>query len=203
MALNKTKELRYATIASDTSEMVLVGTPVVFEQPTTIYMEDGGSYIEIIHRGALDQCDLTDSTLKVNHDDAMVPLARTPKTMTLEITDQGLLMRAKLAGDNPTALATYSAVKRGDLAGMSFAFVVAENGSSYDPDTNTRHITAIAKILECSIVEHPAYPAASVEARAAITASRDESRAHAAARAKRIATLARAKRIINHQEIGQ
>lgn len=201
--MRKSKEVRFATIASDASDMVLVGTPVVFEQPTTIYMEDGSSYTEIIHRGALDQCNLTDSTLKVNHDDAMMPLARTPKTMTLEVTEQGLLMRASLASDNPVSLATYSAVKRGDLSGMSFAFVVAENGSSYDPDTNTRHITTIAKILECSIVEHPAYPTASVEARAAITASRDESRAHAAARAERIATLARARRIINHNEIGQ
>lgn len=197
--MKKAKELRYAEIEpSGVSDLTLIGHPIVFETPTTINLEDGSSYTEIIHRGALDHCDLTDSTLKVNHNDAMVPLARTGRTMRLTVNDDGLYMVASLAGDNQTAREVYSAVRRGDLSGMSFAFTVPEGGSRYDPATNTRHIDQIDRILEVSVVEHPAYPTASVEARDAITAARDAARAQAQDRAQRIAAMARAARIINH-----
>ena len=196
--MRKSKEIRYAEVeASGVGDMTLVGNPIVFEQPTTINLEDGGTYTEIIHRGALDRCDLSDSTLKVNHNDKMIPLARTGKTMRLTVTDEGLHMVASLAGDNATAREVYSAVKRGDLSGMSFAFVVEDGGSRYDATTNTRHIDAIARVLEVSIVEHPAYATASVEARDAITAARDARRAQALERAKRVEARIRATRIIN------
>ena len=195
--MHKSKETRYAEVeASGVADLTLVGNPIVFEQSATINLENGGSYVEIIHRGALDRCDLTDSTLKVNHNDSMIPLARTGRTMRLTVTDEGLHMVASLAGDNATAREVYSAVKRGDLTGMSFAFVVAEGGSSYDATTNTRHITDIARVLEVSIVERPAYPTASVEARDAIAAAQDARRAQAQTRAMRVAALARASRII-------
>lgn len=200
--MNKSKETRFAEVkTSGVNDLVLVGNPVVYDTPTTINLEGGGSYTEIIHRGALDACDLNDSTLKVNHADQMIPLARTPKTMQLTVTDSGLYMRAELAGDSAQAREVYTSVRRGDLTGMSFAFVVAEGGSSYDPTTNTRHINAIDRVLEVSIVERPAYATASVEARDAITAARDVARTQAQNRAKRIEALARAKRIIN-REIG-
>ena len=193
----KTKETRYAEVeASGVHDMTITGNPVVYETPTTISLEDGGTYTEVIHAGALDHCDLTDSTLKVNHNDSMIPLARTGRTMRLTVTDEGLHMVALLAGDNATAREVYSAIKRGDLTGMSFAFVVAEGGSSYDATTNTRHITDIARVLEVSIVERPAYPTASVEARDAIAAARHARREQARTRAERIAALARARRII-------
>ena len=196
--MRKSKELRYAEVeASGVTDMTIVGNPIVFEVPTTISLEDGGSYTEVIHAGALDGCDLSDSTLKVNHNDTMIPLARTGRTMTLTVTDEGLHMVATLAGDNQTAREVYSAIKRGDMSGMSFAFVVAEGGSTYDATTNTRHINSIRAVLEVSIVEHPAYPTASVEARDAITTARDARRAQAQARATRIAALARAQRIIS------
>jgi len=198
--MRKTKETRYAEVeASGVHDMTIVGNPIVFETPTTISLEGGGTYTEIIHAGALDACDLHDSTLKVNHNDTMIPLARTGRTMQLTVTDEGLHMVASLAGDNATAREVYSAIRRGDLSGMSFAFVCAEGGSSYDAATNTRHIYAIDRVLEVSIVERPAYPTASVEARDAIAAARDARREQARERAMRIAARIRAKRITDHE----
>ena len=194
----KTKEFRVANIAADSDEMTLEGWPVVFDTPTTI-SDPYGDYTEVIDRHALDGCDLHDSALIYNHDDNRVPLARSPKTMTLEVTDKGLHMVAKLAGDNQTAKEVYSAVKRGDLSGMSFAFTVPDGGSHYDPQTNTRTITAIAKIYEVSIVPFPSYPTTSVEARSAIKAARDTARADARKRAERIKALARASRIMRNE----
>lgn len=190
--MRKTKETRYAELQpSGVSDLTLVGWPVRFNEPTTINLEDGSSFTEIIDPHALDHCDVGDSTLTINHDDTRIPLARTGKTMRLDVTAEGLHMVASLAGDSPQAREAYSAVQRGDLAGMSFAFVVAEGGSSYDPTTNTRTITDIAKIYECSICAHPAYPTASIEARDEITAQRDAMRAQVVAKARRVLALAK------------
>lgn len=177
-------------------EMTLVGWPVVYDTPTTITDPNAGTYTEIIERGALDETDLRDSTLIYNHDDNRVPLARSPRTMKLTVTERGLRMVAELADDNQTATEVYSAVRRGDLSGMSFAFTVPEGGSSYDPATNTRRIKRIAKIYEVSVVPFPAYPTTSVEARDEIRAAHDLQRAEARSRAERIQALIRASRII-------
>ncbi|MBO5480153.1 MAG: HK97 family phage prohead protease, partial [Clostridia bacterium] len=79
-------------------------------------------------------------------------------------------MKATLP-DTEGAREVYESVKRGDLTGMSFAFTVEPGGDEYDPKTNTRTITKIAKVYECSVVMFPAYPQTSVEARNAQTES--------------------------------
>lgn len=156
------KEIRNTTIQSN-ENLKLVGTPIVFDTPTTIN-DPFGSYTEIIKRGALDGADLTDIRLLYNHDTNKLPLARTPKTMDFNVDDKGLHMRATLP-DTEEAKAVHTAVCRGDLNGMSFSFTVPEGGSTYDPKTNTRTISKIAKVYECSIVPFPAYQTTSVEAR--------------------------------------
>lgn len=174
------KETRNAALnaATDTNEaggMILTGTPIVFDQPTTINTPDG-SYTEIIAAGALDGCDLSDSRLLWAHDDKRVPLARTPKTMQLTTDAQGLHMVATLPVTEE-ARAVYEAVKRGDVTGMSFAFVVAPGGDEWSADGTTRTINKISKVLEVSAVNFPAYPTASIEARAARQATQRQAAA--------------------------
>lgn len=160
----RTAEVRATEPTADGKEtLIIVGTPIVFDTPTTIN-DLCGSYTEVIKRGALDGADLTDSRLLVNHDMTRIPLARTPKTMQLSITEKGLEMRAELP-DTEEARSVYTAVKREDLTGMSFAFSVPDDGSSFDAKTNTRTITKISKVYEVSLVNFPAYPTASAEAR--------------------------------------
>lgn len=163
------KEIRLSEVrateptADGKDALIIVGTPIVYDTPTTIN-DPSGSYTEVIQRGALDGADLTDSRLLVNHDMTRIPLARTPRTMQFNITEKGLEMRAELP-DTEEAKAAYTAVKRGDLTGMSFAFTVPDGGDSYDAKTNTRIITKIDKVYEVSLVNFPAYPTASAEAR--------------------------------------
>ena len=71
--------------------------------------------------------------------------------------------------DTEEARSVYTAVQRGDLSGMSFAFKVPEGGDSYDAATNTRTVFKIEKVYEISVVPFPAYPQTSVEARSAIS----------------------------------
>ena len=139
-------EIRAEAPAGDKS-LILCGRPIVY-----------------------DGADLSDVRLLYNHDLNKVPLARTPKTMQLAVGPAGLSFRAALP-ETAEARAVYEAVKRGDLTGMSFAFKVPEGGDTYDPATNTRVITRIEKVLECSVVPFPAYPSTSVEARGAQSAS--------------------------------
>ena len=142
------KEFRIAAIDTEERseglakpERMLVGRPIVFDTVTEI-TDKNGSYKEVISRGALDGCDLSDVKLFYGHDVTKVPLAKTPKTMALEVTPAGLSMRACLA-DTESAKEIYVAVKRGDLNGMSFAFVVKPGDDSCDVRTNTRTIHKI------------------------------------------------------------
>lgn len=167
------KEIRITEIRAEapagTQTLILCGRPIVYDMPTTIH-DPAGEYIEIIRSGALDGADISDVRLLYNHDLNKVPLARTPKTMQLTIDPAGLSFNAALP-ETAEARAVYEAVRRGDLTGMSFAFKVSEGGDTYDPNTNTRTITRIEKVLECSVVPFPAYPTTSVEARGAQSAS--------------------------------
>ena len=163
-------EIRAAEPTADGAKaLILRGRPILYDTPTLIN-DVGGSYTEIIRSGALDGADLSDVRLLYNHDLGKVPLARTPKTMSLKVDEEGLTFEAVLP-DTAGAKEVYEAVKRGDLSGMSFAFTVPEGGDDYDAKTNTRAIRQIAKVYECSVVPYPAYPTTSIEARSARAAA--------------------------------
>ena len=162
------KEFRTAVIdvRSDpvSDGLIIEGRAIVFDQATKIN-DPVGSYTEIIERSALDECDLSDVRLLYNHDLNQVPLARTPKTMSLKVDPAGMTIRANLP-DTTFGREVYEAIKRHDLNGMSFAFKVPDvGGDTYDPRTNTRTIHKIEKVYECSVVPFPAYMSTSVEAR--------------------------------------
>lgn len=162
------KEIRVAEIranepsADGKKALILSGRPVVYDTPTLI-SDMGGSYIEIVESGALDGADLRDVRLLVGHDASKIPLARTPKTMSLKLDDSGLTFEATLP-DTEAGREAYKAVERGDLRGMSYAFTIPEGGDSYDPETNTRTIKRIAKVYECSLTAFPAYESTYVSA---------------------------------------
>lgn len=140
-----------------TENRTLEGLAVVFNQPGKI-----GTMTEVIHPDALRGVDLDGIVLITNHDGSGIPLARSPKTLALTVTEQGLEMRASLP-DTEQARAVYEAVKRGDLSQMSFAFDIG--AADYDEQTQTRTITQISKVYEISIVNFAAYTQTHVEAR--------------------------------------
>ena len=138
--------------------LTLTGVAVVFGKPA-----DLGGVKEVIAPDALCGVALDDIVLITNHDGGQIPLARSPKTLALTVTEQGLEMTAELP-DTEQARAVYEAVKRGDLSQMSFAFDVGEY--TFDEQTQTRTITQISKIYEISIVNYAAYTQTHVQARA-------------------------------------
>ncbi len=151
---------------------VIEGTPIVFNQATKI-ADWCGEFTEIIDRDALKNADMKDVRLFVNHDINKIALARSKNgnensTMSFTIDDEGLHMRAILDVDNNSeARALYSAIQRGDMDGMSFMFrIKTQEWKDIDTDTPTRVIKEISIVHEVSVVNFPAYPQTSVNARA-------------------------------------
>jgi HK97 family phage major capsid protein len=145
-------------IRAASEPLTLTGTAIVFNEPAAI-----GNTTEIISDSALDGVDLSDVVLLTNHDGAQIPLARSPKTLTLEVTEKGLEMSATLP-DTEQGRAVHEAVKRGDLSQMSFAFDIGD--SDFDEQTQTRTIKSISRVYEISIVNYAAYKQTTVQARA-------------------------------------
>jgi HK97 family phage prohead protease len=160
-------ELR-AVAPTETTGYVVEGYAIVYEQKVSI----GGWFEEIVKRGALDGADLTDVPLFIHHQRDKIPLARSRRnngnsTMKLTADDKGLHFRAELDVENNTeAKALYSAVGRGDISGMSYAFLVKEEKwLNLDKAVPTREIHKFKKIGELSALWSPAYSKTSIEAR--------------------------------------
>lgn len=152
---------------TERQKSTIVGVPIVFEQKT-----DLGMWEEVIEKGALDQTDLKDVRLLVNHDTNQLPLARSRNnnansTMQLTVEEDGLHIRADLdVENNPRAAEVLSAVEREDVTGMSFMFTVDKDSwENLESEYPTRHILSIGKVFEASVVTFPAYEQTSVYAR--------------------------------------
>ena len=145
----------------------IVGRPIVYDSKTNL-----GYFNEIIERGALDNADLKDVRFLVNHNTDMIPLARSRNnnansTMQMSVDDEGMLIRVNLDTENNSdAKNLYSAIKRGDITGMSFMFSIdSEEWEDLESEHPTRRIKEIGRVLEVSAVTFPAYDATEISAR--------------------------------------
>lgn len=98
-------------------------------------------------------------------------------TLALEIDQRGLKIRCTLA-ETATADELLSAIERGDISGMSFAFTADEedneNGVSYEKTLEKtaegkavwlRHVKKVTGLYDVTIAGHPAYEQTTIEAR--------------------------------------
>lgn len=158
----------FRTVDNERGEKIIEGHAAVFNRQTNV----GGYFFEVIDAGAFDKADLRDVPLIVNHDYSKIPLARSRRnngnsTLTLTVDEKGLAIRAKLdVENNADAKALYSAVERGDLDGMSFAFIVdSEEWQDLRSEMPTRRIKSIAKVFEISACTFPQYEDTDLQAR--------------------------------------
>ena len=159
-------EIRAEETGSEERAGRLTGTPIVFNQVT-----DLGFAREMIEPGALDSTDLRDVRFLVGHDTSMIPLARSRNnnensTMQLSVNDNGMDIRVDLdIENNPRAKELYSAVKRGDISGMSFMFTVDKDAwEDLESEQPLRRITSISRVFEVSAVTFPAYEGTDIQA---------------------------------------
>lgn len=157
---------------------IIEGYPIVFNERTAI----GDYFFEEIDPHALDEADLSDVKFMVNHNDGMIPLARHRRgkrsTMDIAIDERGMHIQTTLdVENNSTARELCSAVQRGDIEDMSFAFGIMVSGEDWrdlDKDMPTRRITKISKVCEVSAVNDGAYPQTSINARSLASLDNDK-----------------------------
>lgn len=146
---------------------IITGRPIVYNSRT-----DLGVFDEIIESGALASTDLTDVRFLVNHDISKIPLARSRRnngnsTMQLTVDNDGMGIQVLLdTENNADARSLYSAVKRGDISGMSFMFSINDEAwENLETEHPTRRIKSIGSVVEVSAVTFPAYDATEINAR--------------------------------------
>lgn len=154
---------------NDNGTATIYGEPIVFEQKTDV----SGLFSETIKKGALKETDLRDVPLLVNHNFDLIPVARSRRnngnsTMLLTSKDDSFTFKADLdIKNNTTSRELVSAIKRGDITGMSFCFdIIEETWIDEDTDYPHRDILKIGKVYEISAVTFPCYEGTSINARA-------------------------------------
>lgn len=155
-------------VATDDGSLRVAGYAATFNQEAT-----GLPFREQIAPGAFTRS--LDSGapvfLLVNHDTDGLPLASTQSgTMSLRQDEHGLLMEANLDPANPRAAELASALSRGDVDKMSFAFTVNPGGETRDGGVRT--LTDIT-LYEVSVVTFPAYDSTTVGMRSAADEAAD------------------------------
>lgn len=162
---------------SSDNELVLRGYASVFNRWTTLYRSKDLVVRERILPGAFSHAlaEKQDVVLNYNHDNDYL-IARTASgTLQLREDDQGLAVIAKLdSGSSFVRDRIISPVRRGDLTGMSFAFLPREGGmrSRREDDRTTgqtliSYEVASADLFDVSVVVHPAYQDATFNVRTA------------------------------------
>jgi HK97 family phage prohead protease len=176
-----TMDCEVRAIATDSTSLRIGGYAAQFNKEAT-----GLSFREVIAPGAFTRT--LDSGepvfLLVNHDTDNLPLASTQSgTMSLRQDETGLYMEADLDPNNPRAQELASAVSRGDVSKMSFAFTVAPDGDTREAGLRTLQDL---NLFEVSVVTWPAYDATTVGMR---TASAEDAEAEALELRKRMLDL--------------
>lgn len=158
-------ELRAAKIEDDSNEMVVEGYALKFEKETQLY-----SWLkESIARGALDDADMSDVVLDLNHDMNTVVSRIGSEQFPLEITvdEIGLFIRATIADTN-LGKDLYKQIKSGLVRQMSFMADVEEVESTHveSDDSYVDVIKRIKRLYDVAAVTFPAYDDTNIEARA-------------------------------------
>lgn len=170
-----TAQLRATGADEEKTGHIVEGLAAVYDQETVI-RDFFGEFIEVIRAGAFDECDFDDVRFLVNHNFDGVALARSrrnnksdkPDTMQLWVDDKGVNIKADLdTENNEQARALYSAISRGDMDGMSFCFYVPEDGQKWSTrdGKDYREIIKVAKVIEVSAVNFPAYGGTNIDNR--------------------------------------
>lgn len=137
----------------------IIGYAAIFDSPSV----DMG-FTEFVTRGAFTKTlkDGADVRLLLDHEGA--PLARTKSgTLRLSEDSRGLRIEADLDPSNPLAQTVLSALRRGDMNQMSFAFRTIRD--SWNSDRSVRELREV-QLYDVSVVTFPAYEATVAEVRA-------------------------------------
>ena len=173
---------KLAVRATPDGGAILEGYATVYDYAYSIGDVDRGGFMETIMGGAAAKsAGEADVRLLINHEG--IPLARTKSgTMTLEYDDIGLRVTAELDPMNPLSASLRSAMERGDMDQMSFAFRVLRD--EWNSDYSERKIYEL-KLFDVSMVTYPANPATVAKVRSDDTQDSEKATGRSVEMAKR------------------
>lgn len=176
MMEKKVKEVRLREVRAleDVQEekMIVEGYAIVFDEPTDL------GYIEVIERGALDNCDMSDVCMKYNHENNTLIMARTRnKSLQLTVDEHGLKVYAELI-DTQSNRDLYKSIQAGLLDKMSFAFIVSDANWDTIDGRDVRRIKGIEKLFDVSVVDVPAYDQTEIYARSKEAVEKEQEAYH-------------------------
>ena len=150
--LDEKRTIAYSNleVSAEGNGNTLVGYAALFDSPS-----EPMPFIEYVKRGAFSKTlnDGADVRLLIDHEG--VPLARSKSgTLALEEDERGLRVEAELDPMNPDAARIMSAMKRGDLSQMSFAFRTIKD--NWNTDRSVRELREV-QLFDVSVVTFPAY----------------------------------------------
>lgn len=157
-----------ASDGDETESLNVRGHAAVFSEQTLIGTRQHG-FVEQIEPGAFTDNLADDVRYLENH--AGLPLARTKSgTLRLSVDERGLVVDADL---NPIAGRDhFSAIERGDLDQMSFAFTIEDDEVRMLPEDHPtfpgmveRTIKRVSQLYDVSGVTYPAYEGADIGVR--------------------------------------
>lgn len=149
---NENRSVAYSNLElrANSDGSTLTGYAAVFDSPS-----EPLPWTEFVKRGAFTKTlkDGADVRLLIDHEG--IPLARTKSgTLSLIEDERGLFVEAELDPSNPDAARVISAMRRGDMNQMSFAFRTIKD--AWAKDRSTRDLKEV-QLYDVSIVTFPAY----------------------------------------------
>lgn len=168
-------------VRSDDNGVHVEGYAAVTGQETNI----GDMWVEEIAPGAFrDALARDDVVFLVNHEGE--PLART-SSGTLKLTEDatGLRMESDLDLSDPDVQRLVPKMRRKDMDKMSFAFVATRQEWDDTRDPPKRTIFAL-KVVDVSVVNHPAYGGTSIALRSLAEARKEQRSQNFSAAARRL-----------------
>jgi HK97 family phage prohead protease len=152
----------------DAAEAIAVtGYATTFDQPYTLYSQDGVEVREVVDPKAFDKCDMTDVIMQYNHEGRVFARVKNG-TLAIMPDEHGLRIQANLGGTE-IGRQLYEEIRGGYTDKMSFGFTVSDEKRETAVEGGktiiTRRITGIGKLYDVSAVSIPANDSTSICAR--------------------------------------
>lgn len=150
-------------VEGEEESYIVEGYATTFDEPYEL--EGFDEEKEVILRSALDEADMSDVIFQLNHE-GMVYARQSNNTLALMCDEHGLSVRADLR-ILKSGRELADAIRNGLICKMSWGFMVAPDGWSYDHATRTATITKITKVYDVSAVSIPANQGTEIHTRSA------------------------------------
>ena len=157
------------TDGANNGEGKIAGYAAVFNEEYVLFEDEAYRVVETIAPGAFSDVLDDDVRCLFNHDADNILGRSTNGTLTMRQDAVGLRFQNTLDRKTTTGNNVFQFVKRGDVTGCSFAFVVSDSdwSEATQADGRTvvkRVIKKLSKLFDVGPVTYPAYPQTSVSA---------------------------------------